>query len=164
MSSSAHQSNSDVFGFLVKSFFIRSTLLAGPHNVPMIDDSSTEWAIKKLLNQVKFSLNCTESKRVALSAICQHREPNDTELLASPLAPFGSGSFRDHIWLTEEVRAIPQPKHLSPWVWLLGKCVHMHFLLCDHLCANTLCVRFPLRAIFWGSTCVELRAKFEPAS
>lgn len=89
----------------------------------MIDDSSTGRANKTLLNQVEITLNCTESKRVAPSAtVCTDCQKTTLNFFFF----FGVAPWFQEILggsnLTQVLkrsRAIPQPKHWPPRVWLL---------------------------------------------
>lgn len=60
-------------------------------------------------------------------------------------------NFGDHIWLMQEVMAMPQPKLPSPWVWLLVYLCIMHSSVCSHVRLHShVYVFFPLRAISEG--------------
>lgn len=117
----------------------------------MIDDSSTEW-----VTEVEFTLNCTESKRAALSATSR--------------APRAKWHWTFGITVTswfQEVLGVKSDSCKRSWPLLSQSIRHREFFDCWYMCAfvcvftcvlTHFCVCFPLRAISEG----QIVSSFEP--
>lgn len=108
-------------------------------------------ALSELLNKVEFTLNCTESKWVALSAtLSAPRAKWHWIFLASPSLP-GSRKF----WESSVAKACVTVS------LTVGTCAHLRVFTCA---LTHLCVCFPLRAIsegqIWASEFDTKRACF----
>lgn len=116
-----------------------------------------------LLNQIHFKLHWVKVSSFKCDSRL-HREPNDTEPLASlsllwfqEILEIKFGIF--FFFFFYEVMAIRQPKHPSPWFWLLEYFRHHTvFSECSRVCSHSCVYVFPLRAISEGQSV----SNFEP--
>lgn len=113
---------------------------------------------------IKFILNCTESKWVASSVTLVCTESQTTLNLWHHSRSCGSRKFwksnlEFFFFFFYEVMAIRQPKHPSPWFWLLEYFRHHTvFSECSRVCSHSCVYVFPLRAISEGQSV----SNFEP--
>lgn len=116
---------------------------------------------------IKFILNCTESKWMALSVTCVCTESQTTLNFWHHTRSVVPGNFGDQIWTFVKVSwPFPRPKASVANIfdcWFILGCRHT-FLVSVHVCAHTVICMFSIEGYFWGLKCVKFWAKFEPAS
>lgn len=120
----------------------------------------SEWLNVTELSWIHFKLHWIKASGFKCDWL--HQEPKRHWTFGITLAPWLQEILEIRLSSFQEV--IPQPKHLSPWVWPLVYVCIMHFK-CVFTCVLThfMCM-FSIEGYFWGSNCVKFQAKFEPAS